>query len=258
MSVDEAATNLTLSHSGSVLPDSAPPSLPPTGMKRRPGQYVFDVAAGIVLPLICLYFDPIVFQSDFGRPMFAAHATLGYISILVGIFSLSGWLILHQSPALFAGLLAGGAAFAALVGLAMLPLSLLTLAVGIGFLGLVPFATAFVFWKSAVDAYRAARPFHSGLGLKTTATLGFIVACGVPWLTEWHVRREVAHATNMVMSDNPEEASSGVRRLEQIRFVTNFDDMISKFTEEKDETRKNRLAQAYVELRGKNIWLTID
>src|SRR5262249_33418819 len=121
------------------------------------GRLAFDIAFGIALPLVCLYFDPVVFRpSILGKPLLAPYLVVGGVAIGLGLLSLSTWLLFRWPPAFLTGLLAGGTIFAGLLGLVLLPLSLIGLALGIGFLGFSPFVTAFVFWRNAVRAYRRA------------------------------------------------------------------------------------------------------
>lgn len=121
--------------------------------KRTPWQVFFDVAFGIVLPMICLIFDPFVFRRTEYQVL--AHCFIGIQMALLAV-----WLFLGERAAPVAGLFGGafllGYAVAAAVGLMLLPLSLIGLILIVGALGFTPFFTAFVFYRNARRAFRMA------------------------------------------------------------------------------------------------------
>src|SRR4051812_47856510 len=92
-------------------------------------QIAFDLAFGVALPLLCLYFDPIVFRaSALGQPLLGSYMVVGLVAIFLGLVSLPGWIILRRPASLFAGLLAGSAIFSTSLGFVLLPYSLMGLA----------------------------------------------------------------------------------------------------------------------------------
>src|SRR5262249_19547142 len=101
-------------------------------------QNAFDVAAGILLPVLCLVADPIVFRGQgFGAPFLGSIALLAYATIGVSILAITLWLVCRRPPGFLAGFLFSGALFALLLGIFLLPLSLVGLfAAGMGILGL--------------------------------------------------------------------------------------------------------------------------
>ncbi len=153
-------------------------------------QVVFDVAFGIVFPLICLIADPIVFRSDGNlgdRGVLADYALFAYLFIGLQAVALAAWLLLGRrlgaGGAWFAGPLAAGAIFAGVVGLAILPLSLIGLLFIIGILGFTPWLTSFVYLRNALRAYAgawgvvrpSARRFLAGVGLLCALLPSFAV-----------------------------------------------------------------------------------
>src|SRR5690349_8406254 len=98
------------------------------------GQIVFDAAFGIVLPVVCLWFDPIVFRSSLGGPLVGRYTVVAGGAIGLGLLSLAAWMVVRRPPAFLAGLLTGGALFASLLGIFLLPFSIIGLFVLIGIL----------------------------------------------------------------------------------------------------------------------------
>jgi hypothetical protein len=221
--------------------------------QRTACQNAFDLSFGLALPLICLYFDPIVFRASVGEPLLAGYFTVAGVAISLGFLSLSAWMLLRRPSALLAGLLAGGAIFAGLLGLTLLPFSLIGLAMFIGVLGFTPFLTAFVFWRNAVRAYRRARQSSTEVLALVLAALGFSFSCGGPWVAHWYVARETALAMDMVQSPDTAEAARGLSILRRFRSFNNFDPLIVAYGMEKNAERRERLAASYKELTGEDI-----
>ena len=201
--------------------------------------------------MICLYFDPIVF-----RPLFVESALLGgyftaaSVAIGLGFFSLSGWMLVRRPSALWAGLLAGGAAFAALLGLFLLPFSLLGLTMFIGVLGFTPFVTAFVFWRNAVRAYRGTRQSGAETPALALAALGLLFSGGVRGsLTGTSLAKRPAQWT--WFSPRPAEAARGLSVLKRFRVLNTFDQIVVAYEAEENAEQHKRLAAFYKELTGR-------
>ena len=153
------------------------PAAPATddGFVPRPAR-VLSVVFGLVLPVGCFALDPFVFTADgVLRGMLSGYRLLAYSAAGLGMASLLVWLVVGRPAGLLAGLLAGGAAFAGCVGLVLLPFSLMALVIVIGFAGLIPFGTAWVFVQNARRAWAA------GGRRAGWAAVGLLIACGGPW-----------------------------------------------------------------------------
>ncbi|HEV7698989.1 MAG TPA: hypothetical protein VGO43_02045 [Pyrinomonadaceae bacterium] len=132
------------------------------GAEVTRAQRKFDWIAGFFLPLICFYFDPIVFRGGFsprdillGRYQIAAYFT-GFVTTM----ALVTWLLWRDKLATAAvvpgGVLALATVISLLIGFAIFPYSVIGMIFGIGFLGLTPFLSAFVYGRNAVRALRSA------------------------------------------------------------------------------------------------------
>jgi hypothetical protein len=217
-------------------------------------QIGFDAAFGIGLPLICLWNDPIVFRSGgFGRPLLGPYTTVAAVAIGLGLISLTAWLSIRRPPALFAGLMCGSAIFAALLGSVLLPFSIIGLVFVIGILGFSPFATAFVFWRNAVRAYRKARESGARTHRLALATTGLLITCGGPWAVHVYVTHEVSQAIEMALSADPTKAVPGITVLKWFWWSADFDRLVFAYEAEKDTKRRERLAAFYKELTGEEI-----
>ena len=147
----------------------------PTTAQRR-----FDVTFGIVMPVLCFYFDPVVFRGGFlnDNGLYPGVRFYAYTISALEMVALCAWLLgagrARRGPALLAGVLLAGAMFSFVVGVLILPYSVFGLIILIGVLGFVPFLTGLVYVRNAWRAAGAAG--RAGAGLEGLAAAAF--ACG--------------------------------------------------------------------------------
>lgn len=158
----------------------------------RPGataaQRRVDWVLGVILPLICFYFDPIVFRSSggFEAPMFGKFRMAAYVMAFVSIMAMAAWLLWGEKLNWLSGWLGGiflaGAAVSFVVGLALLPISLIGLIVLIGALGFTPMLTAFVYFRNAFRSIDVAKGYFDTRTLNYVILLGAMIATIVPYV----------------------------------------------------------------------------
>jgi hypothetical protein len=154
-----------------------------------PAQKHFDITFGFVMPVLCFVFDPFVFHEWLsyepgllGRWQFYAYtiSALEMVALAAWLFKAGGG---GRPPAALGGMLLAGGVFSLVVGLVMLPFSLLGLIFFVGVFGFTPFFTAVVYLR---NGWRAANPGRSGDGLRAGAAaafaFGFVLALGAPAL----------------------------------------------------------------------------
>lgn len=152
--------------------------------QRTRFQTSFDIVFGIVVPILCLIFDPVVFR-PLGEPAELGHIqTFSLFAIGFSILALTVWLLLPIRFSWGNGFLAGCFFTSALLsfslGVRLLPLSLLGLLFIIGVAGFTPFLSAFVYFRNSLKAFRTTR-----MPLKHPAFLwpgffGMVVIIGIP------------------------------------------------------------------------------
>ncbi len=153
-------------------------------------QRIADIIFGIIAPILCIYFDPIVFRGANscanGDLYLNKQATFAYTAIGLGIFALIVWLSVESSAkkisAFFAGIFFIGFIFSTLLGLRILPFSLLGLIVCFGVIGFIPFLTALVYWRNGIKAFRWAqksKSYHWSIKV-ALAILGIVIVLGIP------------------------------------------------------------------------------
>ncbi len=151
-------------------------------------QKGFDWTFGVFLPLICFYFDPVVFRSAWERDGGFLHSyqifaySLGFVSVL----SMAAWLLwgsqLKWITGWVAGLFFAASLISFVVGFALLPLSILGMVFLIGILGFTPLVSGFIYLRNGIRATRSAGVFIERRVLKHLIVLSGTAAIALPWV----------------------------------------------------------------------------
>jgi hypothetical protein len=180
------------------------PSLAPAKLARQ--EVMFDFVWALVMPLLCLVFDPFIFKMDetnlyapwFGAGMpnlnsppttFAiqfypySFPVYSVIACQLGCFGL--WLLAGRLPAdvsaVWAGILWVGFAISCVIGVVLLLPSVFGLALfGIGALGFTPLFTARAFYRRALLAGSIAMRELPQVRAERLAVLGYYLAFLLP------------------------------------------------------------------------------
>ena len=223
-------------------------------------QLIFDVTVGMILPLLCLVFDPLVFRGGIiGRPLLGDFQFFAYGLIAIEIAALGVWLSAGGRAgewcAILGGAMLAGAVFSAGVGVFLLPLTVIGLAFGVGVLGFTPFVTAFIYARNARRAVVAAGARMSRAALYLTLLPGALIPLGAPAFAHWRVSRMIERSLPEVLGDDEARAAAAARRLSYLsQFVTGeLDQVVWAYGRETDPARKRRLARAYRDITGGDI-----
>ena len=151
-------------------------------------QHIFDWTMGVIMPVICFCFDPIVFKSHHGvrDTLFGNFSVFANSLAFVSVIALAGWLLLDTKlrwlNGLFAGLFFAGSFVSLGLGIALFPFSVLGISVFIGFLGFTPLFSTIVYSRNAVRAMRASEPYFEKPTLHYVAMLAGLFGLVLPWL----------------------------------------------------------------------------
>lgn len=223
-------------------------------------QTTFDITVGMVLPVLCLVFDPFVFRNSFfGPPLAGRFQLFAYGFIAVQIIALAVWLAIGSRAGEWCGVLGGimlaGALFSLVVGACLFPFSVFGLMLLIGVLGFTPFITAFIYMRNARRALRVAGAQMEGAGLFITLLFGATLAAGVPAFADWRINNLIARSMAEVLNGDEAQTEAAARRLRQVGWfdVVEFDQVVWAYGRATDPARRERLAQAYYKMTGENI-----
>jgi hypothetical protein len=223
-------------------------------------QIIFDITIGIVLPVLCLVFDPLVFRYGvLGPPLAGQFQFFAYGFIALEIITLAVWLAVGRRAGEWCGVIGGimsaGALFSVVVGVCLLPFSLLGLMILVGALGFTPFITAFIYLRNARRALAAAGAQMTRAGLLVTLLLGATLAYGAPVFAHWRINKLIERSLAEVIDGDASQVANAARRLRQIGWIDSagFDRVVWAYGRETDPARRERLARAYYRMTGEDI-----
>jgi hypothetical protein len=158
------------------------------GANVTTGQRKFDWLFGVILPVACFFFDPIVFNrgSFHEGPILAGAKDFAYALSFASVMGTMAWLIwgerLRSFSIALSGLFAVSAGIALMIGLAIAPYSLLGLIIVIGVFGFTPFFTSFVLLRNSVRSFKVADVHLSPFTLFNSFILAVLASGIIPYL----------------------------------------------------------------------------
>lgn len=231
-----------------------------------PGQVAFDFFGGALLPLICLWFDPLVFQSNgFGEPMLAKVKVAAYCFIVVQIATLIFWLSFGRHLGHFAGIQAGilfaGALGSGLLGIVLFPFSLIGLLAVIGVLGFSPFLVAWIFLRNWLRARRNALRSREPFPRLSCWVAGCLVVV-VPIVVQPIVMRQTSQLLSAAVDGNEPATGQALKQLSRwswvLRALANMDKLAIEFERETDSARRDRIAMVYETVAAERVEDRLD
>ena len=230
--------------------------------KATQAQNIFDLIFGVVGPVCCYYFDPAIFRGGgigVGAPMLSRYQLFAYALSLIQIPLLLVWLVLrrqlHSLSAPIGGALLAGSVFSFLVGVFILPYTVLGLIILVGILGFTPFFTAFVYLRNAWRALSAQERNFAYSSRYLTAVLAGIISIGLPILVGRVTSETVRRSTYSIISGDAKQAELAVNQISWLPFIPqeSLDIIIAAYQSSTDPVRKELLRKSYRQLTGEDI-----
>lgn len=223
-------------------------------------QIKFDIATGIVLPVLCLLFDPFVFRAGIlGQPLAGQFQLFAYGFIAIEIIALAVWLALGSRAGEWCGVIGGimlaGVLFSLAIGIWMLPFTLFGLLFILGALGFTPFLAALIYLRNARRALKAAAVQMPRAGLFVTLLFGATLAVGAPTFADWRINQLIERSLIEVLNGDDAQADASALKLRPVRWFASgeLDQVVWAYGRATDPQRKERLARAYLKITGDDI-----
>jgi hypothetical protein len=222
-------------------------------------QTIFDWLFGIVMPVLCVIFDPAVFNSDGVMSLAFLHDVrlFGYLEIAIGTGALSYYLLRRKSSLFLAGVLYADAIFSAVLGVLILPISVLGLLIVIGIFGFAPFLSAFVLWRSATRCRRdALAKLPEANRVRTPLLrmiLGAALTLAVPAAMQITLSTVASHAMKTLLTGKDDDGRTAVHTLRVVRVAAHTDDLVDAFQETTNQGERGRITRAYEQITGQAI-----
>ncbi len=222
-------------------------------------QLGFDLVFGIIGPIMCFVFDPIVFRGGFGGPLAAEYKSYVYLFSGLQLTLLSFWL-LARSGFQFWNELAGtglflGGLFCFVVGVVLLPFSLMGLILGIGIFGFTPFLTGIVYARNGVRALRSPRTDTSISTRAMIVSLGSLFVIGAPLLLGFVIHLAVENSVDEIINGDVPHASTAAQRMWPLKYFVGIESnkIVTAYEQTSDPARKQLLKSCYQEITGEDI-----
>ena len=190
---------MTMSGTGTQVNERRPSFLARQfAIEPTKAQNNFDFAFGVFLPVVCFLFDPIVFKSASfpgEPPVWDEYQFFAYSMSAVQIVAMLAWLLLRRYLQSFAGPISGvlilGGLFSFLIGILILPLSLIGLIFLIGAAGFTPFVTSFVYLRNGIRGLRAHEINSAFQSRFQVALASAVIALALPVFVSMQLSRNV-------------------------------------------------------------------
>jgi hypothetical protein len=208
-------------------------------------------ALGVATPPFMLFFDPVVFRSSMLGPALLGRYRPGcYVAIAAGVVAFMALLTAGRPKAFLAGVMIAAAGFGIVLGLAILPFSLLgILVMGIGLLGLSPFVTAVVFaaWSRRALAEGVGR-FR--LAQAIAGAVCFMATCGGAQLAASHVLQA---SVDDIVSGRLRKQRAAEQRLSRWQVLLDMDQFVAEWQRLSDPAAKQRLSDSFKAVTGEDL-----
>ena len=258
--------NLIMFNPINYYPAAEVPTPKPGFLKRQfqlsptNDQVVFDVSFGVVAPILCFFFDPVVFHSGLvGSPLFPAYQTFVYLFSGCQIFLLCFWLLRGPrsefGKVLIGAALFAGGLFCVVIGCLLAPFSVLGLLLVLGILGFVPFITAIVYLRNGWRALSRRTGDITRFSYVAAFILGATLTLSIPAVASIRIRSAIANSVDEVLHADANHASNAAQRLKVLRFIASadMDRIVNAYISESDQSRKEILKICYREITGEDI-----
>jgi hypothetical protein len=225
------------------------------------GQLGFDYAFGVLLPIACFVADPIVFKSTiWGPPLLGNYRFIAYFVSVAEMAILLFWLSARRYVAPFsapvAGALLAGGIFSTLIGIVILPFSVMGLVFGIGLAGFTPFLTGLVYLRNGARAMRAQLK-NSVFGYRfLIAALAAVLAIGIPGLVGMQLSQTISSSVATFLNGDPVQSAAAANKLRSFSLIISESDlrpMIPAYQGEANPEKKAAIKQVYSDVTGSDI-----
>jgi hypothetical protein len=161
-------------------------------------QKKFDWIFGVIMPVVCITFDPIVFTGFNGDDgLLTVIKPFTYLLSYTSIMAMIAWLLwgdkLKGLNGALAGLFMVGALVSLAIGIVLFPFSLIGSIMLIGALGFTPLFTSIVFFRNSARAYRSAKEFLEPILLTHLFAVSALFSAIVPYVFQAEMTKGLAN-----------------------------------------------------------------
>jgi hypothetical protein len=225
--------------------------------ERTESQCKFDWIFGVIMPVVCIFFDPFVFSTLGGEPLLGAFKPFAYLLSFTSIVAMMAWLIwgehLKWLSAVFAGLFLFGGWVALSIGIMMLPFTLVGLLMVIGALGFTPLFTGIVYLRNGVRAARSAASVLTKKLVVYLVLLSALASAVIPYV----VNVEINRSLELIRTGDAKTIRTEAFKLRLVYPLVDASSLVSRyrfeFRNESQTDQAKAIADLYWNVKGKDI-----
>lgn len=221
-------------------------------------QKKFDWAFGVVIPIICVVFDPVVFRGNaLGVAALGNYKAFAYLLSFASIMVMAAWLTwgekLKWLNSFIAGLFLFGSVVSFGIGILILPVSLIGLIILIGILGFTPLLAGIVYLRNGIRAFRSAGNSMPAKTLVYSTALATIFSFAIPFA----VNAEIRKSLDAIRDGDVETVLYESKKLRLLSPLVNFDVLAKECHQYSDEAKSSPkmqiIEQLYTDMTGRKI-----
>lgn len=231
-------------------------------------QQVFDIILGIILPIACLVFDPIIFKSGTLNDGLLSKINLfAYTFCAVEILTLIGWLLFGKAlknikavGEIVAGILYSGAICSLILALLMTPISVVGLIILIGIFGFTPYFSAFTYLRQGRRIFKNSSNIVPEKRI-LLVIVGIIVSLIIPFMVHMTIKVPINRSLNIILKNDKAHTEEAIKTLKRYRTLANTRAIYLAYHSYQNRENKDlreSLAYAYKEITGEDLTYEAD
>jgi hypothetical protein len=186
--------------------------------------------------------------------MLGGYKPFAYLLSYVSIMGLLAFLMFRGKLRWFNGVLSGlfflGSAISLVVGIIILPLSLIGLIILVGALGFTPLFSAFVYYRNAVRAYKLAKGSMTVKYLRHSLALSAILSFSLPFFFNVKVKQEI----DLMLSGDAQTIEAAGKRLAYVAPLVNVERLAKRYDGRGNTAELNQaIEKTYLSLTGEDV-----
>ena len=163
-----------------------------SGPERTSGQEIFDWVFGVIMPTVCFAFDPFIFRDWNGhKGLFGDYLPFAYLLSFTLVMANAALLLFgdrfKEINIYLSGLFAVGGMVSLVIGVVLLPFSVIGLVFLIGILGFTPLLTSIVYLRNAVRTFKTAQPYFRRASLIGAFVFATAFSAAIPILANANI-----------------------------------------------------------------------
>jgi hypothetical protein len=136
-----------------------------------------------------------------------------------------------------------------LIGIILLPFSIVGLLMILGLLGFTPLLTSFVYFRNAVRGYQFCKLFVETKVLFNSIFLSAVLAITMPLL----LNLKINNLLKIMLYGDANEVRAAANKLKYITPIVNFERLAGKNCDENNSDKNRAIFESYQELTGESL-----